>query len=61
MYKTFGCKICGQQAPKKLREHGTFAERMKWLRDHRKAKHPKAFRASIKKGLRTRQLHKWGD
>jgi hypothetical protein len=54
-YKTFGCKLCGKQASKQLREHGTFEERQEWLRDHRKKFHPKAFKASIKKGVATRK------
>ncbi len=57
-YKTWGCSICGAQAPEKLRRHGTFAKRMKWLREHREEKHPKAFRASINKGLKTRRKNK---
>jgi len=57
-YKTFGCSICGMQAPKELREHGTFAERMKWLRSHRKKYHPELFKKSIKKGVKTRKESK---
>ena len=41
--KTFGCSICGRQAPKDLREHGFFEERMAWLRKHRKKYHPNIF------------------
>ena len=54
-YKTFGCSICGKQAPKKLREHGTMSERQQWLWHHRKHEHPKAFKASIRKGIETRK------
>jgi hypothetical protein len=54
-YKTFGCSICGKQAPTQLRKHGTFAERMTWLREHRKKYHSTAFKRSIKKGLATRK------
>lgn len=57
-FKTFGCKICGQQAPERLRKHGTFEERQRWLRYHRKEHHPKAFKGSIKKGLKTRRKNK---
>jgi len=57
-YKTFGCSICGKQAPKSLREHGTFEERQDWLRDHRKKYHPKAFKESVRKGLKTRRKNK---
>jgi len=42
--KTFGCSICGKQAPKKIREHGKFAERIDWLRRHYKRFHPRKFR-----------------
>ena len=38
--KSFGCGICGAQAPAKYREHGQFSARMAWLRRHRKRKHP---------------------
>jgi len=48
-YKTWGCSICGAQAPKKLRAHGKFAERMKWLRRHYQKKHPAKFREWHKK------------
>lgn len=54
-YKTFGCSICGKQAPLRLREHGTMSERMKWLREHRKKEHPAAFKASVKKAVSTRR------
>lgn len=43
-FKTYGCSICGKQAPKELRAHGKFKERMKWLREHYKRNHPKEFR-----------------
>lgn len=43
-YKSFGCRLCGFQAPKKLREHGKFAERMKWLRGHYKKFHPQEYK-----------------
>lgn len=55
MYKKFGCSICGEQAPKKLREHGTFDKRMKWVREHREEQHPATFKKSIKKGIKTRR------
>jgi hypothetical protein len=54
-FKTFGCSICGKQAPAKLRLHGTFEERMKWLREHREKFHPRKFRESIRKGIETRK------
>ena len=53
--KSFGCSICGAQAPKKLREHGKFSERMKWLWSHRKAKHPAAHKRSVTKSQRTKE------
>ena len=43
-YKTWGCGLCGAQAPKKLREHGKFNERMKWLREHYATKHKATFK-----------------
>jgi hypothetical protein len=43
-YKTWGCGICGKQAPKNLREHGKFQERMNWLRKHYKATHNRNFK-----------------
>lgn len=54
--KSFGCKICGKQAPKRLREHGTFSERMEWLWGHRKRKHPAAHKISVNKSLKARGL-----
>jgi len=44
-YRSWDCSICGMQAPKKLREHGMLAERMKWLRHHCKKYHPDEFKA----------------
>jgi hypothetical protein len=55
-YETWGCRICGKQAPKRLREHGTFSERMKWLWSHRKKYHPKEHARSIRKSLEARGL-----
>ena len=52
--KSFGCSICGKQAPKGLRKDGKFEERMSWLMSHKKRYHPKAHKKSIEKGLRTR-------
>jgi len=53
--KSFVCSICGAQAPKKLREHGKFSERMKWLRDHRAKKHPMAHKRSVVKSRKARK------
>jgi len=53
-YKTWGCSICGAQAPKKLRAHGKFSERMKWLWKHRKKYHPTAHKRSVAKSQRNR-------
>ena len=53
-YRTWGCSICGMQAPKKLREHGMFSERMKWLRRHYKKYHPDEFEKMIRKGAKAR-------
>jgi hypothetical protein len=51
--KTVHCGLCG-----KAISGYDFSERMAKLRSHRKARHPKAFKASIKKGLRTRRKNK---
>jgi len=53
-YETWGCSICGKQAPKKYRADGYFEERMEWARQHRAKYHPAAFAASVKKGVATR-------
>ena len=47
--KTVHCRLCGK--PIKGMD---FAERMKKLRHHRKEKHPKAHRESVKKALKTK-------
>lgn len=48
MYKTFKCSKCGKSAPVKLREHGKFAERMNWVREHYGKYHPKEFKKAHK-------------
>jgi hypothetical protein len=53
-YKTWGCSICEAQTPKRLREHGMFGERMKWLREHYKLHHPDEFQRMVRKAVRTR-------
>ena len=52
---SFKCSICGKSAPKRLLEDSKFKARMAWLRRHRKAKHPKAFRKSVRKAARARK------
>jgi len=52
--KSFGCSICGRQAPKKLRADGKFSERMRWLWHHRARKHPTAHKRSVAKSLKAR-------
>lgn len=52
---SFGCSRCGKQAPKKLRAHGQFANRMSWLRRHLRRAHPVIFKRSIAKGVATRR------
>ena len=52
--KKFECSICGAKCPKKYLADGKFAERMRWLWRHRKRKHPRAHRKSVKKSLATR-------
>ena len=56
--KSYGCSICGKQAPKKLREEGKLEERFAWLRGHREKNHPRKFKESIKKGIATRKRNK---
>jgi len=34
------CRICGECAPKELLEEGRFLDRISWLRNHYKEKHP---------------------
>lgn len=53
--KKFECSICGAKAPKRLLADSKFKERMDWLRRHRKAKHPEAFRKSVRKAVRARK------
>lgn len=53
--KSFKCSICGASAPRKYLEESQFANRMKWLRRHRRRKHPAAFKKSIRKGVRARR------
>jgi hypothetical protein len=50
MPETIHCSICHKAIRVK-----DFADSMHKLRDHRKLKHPKAFKASIKKGIATRK------
>ncbi len=53
--KQFCCSICGRCAPKKLLEHSQFTNRLAWLRRHRAKYHPKAFKKSVKKAVKTRK------
>lgn len=53
MPESVRCSICGQGISGK-----NFADIMAKLRRHRKQKHPKAFRESIKKGVATRRRNK---
>jgi len=53
-YKTWGCSICGAQAPEELRGHGKFKERMTWLREHYAFHHPTAYKRMMKKASRKR-------
>jgi hypothetical protein len=50
--KRFHCRICGRAVPSK---HKTFQSRMAWLRRHRKRKHPKAHKKSVKKTIKTKK------
>ena len=47
--RTIHCSICGAR----IRGYD-FPERMAKLRRHYRAKHPRMFRAGIKRGVRTR-------
>lgn len=42
--ESYGCSVCGRQAPKELREHGKYRERMAWLRRHYGRRHPYIFK-----------------
>jgi len=48
--KTVHCSICGEAI-----RGDDFGERMRKLRRHRKAKHPKAHKKSVKKTLKTKR------
>jgi len=50
--KGFHCRACGRRCPSKYK---TFKTRMAWLRRHRKGKHPKAHKKSVKKTLKTKR------
>ena len=50
MPKIISCSICG----KKFRVKD-FADMMDKIRSHRKREHPKAFRESIKRAVKTRR------
>jgi hypothetical protein len=53
MPETIHCRICGKAIRVK-----NFGDMMAKLRRHRKKYHPKAFRESIKKGVRTRKARR---
>lgn len=55
-YKTWGCSLCGKQAPVELRKHGTMSERMEWLWSHRKEEHPWHHSRSVAKSQRARGI-----
>ncbi len=57
-YETYGCSVCSQQAPRRLREHGTFAERLKWLRHHYAKAHPRKFAEWNKKSVKTKKVRR---
>lgn len=42
--KSYGCSVCGEQAPKVLRKEGQLEKRFKWLRRHYKKQHPREFK-----------------
>lgn len=46
------CSICGQASPSYCED---FKSQMAWLRRHRKKKHPKAHKKSVKKTLKTKR------
>lgn len=54
--ESYGCSICGKQAPKDLRRHGQYADRMKWLRKHYQRSHPTLFRKwAIRESVKERR------
>jgi hypothetical protein len=55
MLKSWACSICGMQAPKELREHGKFNDRMRWLRGHYKLYHPDEFRRMYERMVETKK------
>lgn len=46
------CKLCGKATPSYCK---TFEQQMAWLRKHRKRKHPKAHKKSVRKTLKTKR------
>jgi hypothetical protein len=50
--KRVHCSLCGRISPKTAE---TFDKRIAWLRRHRKRKHPKAHKKSVKKTIRTKK------
>ena len=54
-YKSWGCSLCRMQTPKKLRSHGKFAERIRWLRLHYHRYHPAEFEKMVRKVVRIRR------
>lgn len=40
----FRCSVCRANCPKEYLKEGKFKERMDWLRDHYKKKHPGTFK-----------------
>lgn len=53
--KSFGCSICGAQAPEKFRKHGMEEERWSWLRRHYKNRHPWQWTQWMTKVRKTRK------
>lgn len=46
------CSICGKASPSYAK---TFDKQMAWLRRHRKEKHPKAHKKSVRKAQKTKK------
>ena len=46
------CKICGKASPSDKKD---FKSQMAWLRRHRKKKHTKAHKKSVKKAVATKK------
>lgn len=54
----FKCSVCGKNAPRKVLEHGSYKERMDWLRKHYKENHPRKWAEWNKKVAKTKKARR---